>query len=188
MRFCIGRIRFAVGYETAAVLTVVLLLDTDGRMISCFIAALLHELGHIAVMLRCGMRVWSVSLRLFDVLIRADEPPTFGADVLVTLGGSAANLITAGLCFACCRTLCVASLALGLFNLLPVMTLDGGHMLYICLRRRFSPRACDVVLRAVTFACALPLMTAGCLLLLRSGYNYSLLAIALYLLAVLLLK
>ena len=77
---------------------------------------------------------------------------------------------------------------LGVFNLLPVLSLDGGHLLTILLQRHFSPVVCRNVLRILTFVFLLPLFTAGLYLLLNSGYNYSLLAISLYLTAILFLK
>ena len=177
-----------VGYEAAAAMTAVLLLDRDNRVLACFAAALLHEAGHILMIRLCGVRLSGLRLRLFDVLIEADEPPTFRADVLITLGGAAMNLIRgAALCPFSLRW-GVPHLVLGLFNLLPVMSLDGGHLLSICLLRRVSVRAADIAVRVTTVVFILPLMTAGLYMLLSSGYNYSLLLTALYLAALLLLK
>lgn len=188
MRFSINKLTITVGYETVAALTAVLLLDTQSRMISCFAAALLHEMGHLAMMRLCGVSVRSLSFGLFDALIRADPPPSFASDVWITLGGVMANFLLAAFSFAFSRQFCLANIALGVFNLLPVMSLDGGHLLYICLQRRLLPHTCEILIRAVSFVILLPFLTAGIWLLLRSGYNYSLLAASLYLLAVLILK
>jgi stage IV sporulation protein FB len=78
--------------------------------------------------------------------------------------------------------------ALGVFNLLPVMSLDGGHLLAIILDKRFSPRTVAITLKVTTFVFLLPLMTAGLYVLLNSGYNYSLLIISIYLIVLLFLK
>ncbi len=177
-----------VGYEAVAALTAVLLIDRGCRIVCCVAAAVIHELGHLLMMRLCSVRVTGVRLRLFDVLIEADEPPSPRADVLITSGGPAANLISAAVLLPFCFELGMPQLALGIFNLLPVMSLDGGHLLRIFLDRRFSPRAGYIVLTVTTTAFALPLMTAGIYLLLKSKYNYSFLAISLYLLSVLFLK
>ena len=79
-------------------------------------------------------------------------------------------------------------LALGVFNLLPIMSLDGGHLLEIMMDKRFSPRTIAVTLRVTTLVFLLPLMTAGLYVLLNSGYNYSLLIISIYLIVLLFLK
>lgn len=188
MKLRLNRLELYVGYEVVAAMTAVLLLDRENRVICCFLAALLHELGHVAVMRLYRVRIGAVRLRLFDVLIEADAPPSFRADVLITLGGVCANFLFFALFYPLSLKLSLPHLALGVFNLLPVMSLDGGHLLTILLERRFSPRAAAVVLRITTFLFFLPLCTAGIYLLLNSGYNYSLLAISLYLLAILLLK
>lgn len=188
MSFRLGKCRFYLGYEAVAALTAVLLIDRENRMILCMAAALLHELGHLLMMLFCGVEVRGVSLRLFDVRIDADSPRSLRADVCVTLGGVMMNLLLAAAFLPAGCFFGAANLALGCFNLLPVASLDGGRLLSILLSRRFSPRVCGRVLKVTSFLFLLPLMTAGIFTLLRSGYNYSLLIISLYLLAVLLLK
>ena len=169
-------------------MTAVLLLDSGNRIICCFFAALLHELGHLLMMKLCGVRIRGMRLRLFDVLIEADEPPTLRSDVLVTLGGALSNFLFALVFAPIDLRLSLPNLALGIFNLLPVMSLDGGRLLCIVMARQFSSRVCENTLRVCTFIILIPLFTAGLYLLFHSGYNYSLLMISLYLLTVLLLK
>lgn len=188
MKLRIARIDLFIGYEAIAAMTAVLLLDRENRVIFCFLAAVLHELGHVLMMLLCGVRVRAIRLRLFDVLIKADDAPSFKADVLITLGGVAANFLFALLLYPIGMKVALPHLALGVFNLLPVMSLDGGHLLEIMMDKRFSPRTIAVTLRVTTLVFLLPLMTAGLYVLLNSGYNYSLLIIAIYLIVLLFLK
>ena len=105
-----------------------------------------------------------------------------------TLGGVMMNLLCAAVSVPFSRRFLYANLALAIFNLLPVMSLDGGRLLWMLLSRRFLPKTCTVTLKLTTFVLLIPLMTAGIVMLFRSGYNYSLLAISLYLLAVLIFK
>ena len=188
MSFRLGSTVVFVGYGAAAAISAVLILDRENRVICCILAALLHELGHL-VMMRCfHIRVRAISLRFFDVLIEAQPPGSFRADVCVTLGGVAANLIFAAVLLPFHRRLFYANAALALFNLMPVMSLDGGRLLYLLLSRRWLPKTCTLVLKMTTFILLVPLMTAGLVMLFRSGYNYSLLAVSLYLLAVFMFK
>lgn len=188
MSFRLTRTRITVGYEVVAAITAVLILDRENRVICCLIAAALHELGHLLLMRRFHVPVRSVTFRLFDVLIEAEPVPTNFADTWITLGGVMMNFLCSLLFLPLSRKLMLANLAFGVFNLLPVMSLDGGHLLYLLLSRRFLPRTCTIILKAVTFIFLLPFLTAGLFMLFRSGYNYSLLVISLYLTAVLLLK
>lgn len=188
MSFRLGKTTFFIGYEAVAAMTAVLILDRENRVICCAFAAVLHELGHL-LMMRCfHIPLRSVRLSIFDVLIDADSPDSFLADFCITLGGPIANLLCAVLSATISREMLYAHLALGIFNLLPVMNLDGGHLLYLLLSRRFLPKTCTIILKVTTFTLLLPLFTAGLLILFRSGYNYSLLAVSLYLLAVFLFK
>lgn len=188
MKLRIADISIYIGYEAVAAMTAVLLLDTENRVICCFIAAIIHELGHLLMMKLTGVRITGLRLRLFDVMIEADEPPSFTADILATSGGVMANLLFFVLLLPFGTKLSLPHLVLGLFNLLPVMSLDGGRLLYLCMSRRFSARVCDRTIRILSFLFILPLMTAGIYLLLASSYNYTLLAVSLYLLALLFLK
>lgn len=188
MSFRVGKTAFFVGYEMVAALTAVLILDREDRVVCCILAATLHELGHILMMRTFRVRVRSISLRLADVLIQADPPPTLCADVMVTLGGVVMNFLCALLFLPLSRELAGSNLALGVFNLLPVKSLDGGHLLYLALSRRCAPKTCETIQNVTAFLMLIPFLTAGLLMLFRSGYNYSLLLISLYLLAVLFLK
>ena len=188
MSLRLGKTTVSVGYEVVAAITAVLILDRENRIVCCVIAAALHELGHL-LMMRCfHIRVRSVTATLFDVLIQAGSPADHCADICVTLGGPAANLLCAAAFAPISCSLCCANLAVGCFNLLPVMSLDGGHLLYLLLSRRFLPKTCSLIIKLTSFIFLIPLLTAGLIVLLRSGYNYSLLAAALYLLAVFIFK
>lgn len=188
MKLRLKGVSLFVGYEAAAALTAALLLDRGNHVVCCFFAAMLHELGHLLMMCRCGVRVEAVSVRLFDILIEADSPAKKRDDIMVTLGGVAANFLFAILLFPLSEKLSLPNLMIGVFNLLPVMGLDGGHLLVLLLSERFSHKVCQAVLYGCSALFMIPFLFFGFLFLLRSGYNYSLLAIALYLPAALLVK
>ena len=188
MKLRLADCELELGYTAVAAMTAVLLTDREGRLIACLAAAMLHELGHLAMMKRLGVRIRAVRVRLFDVLIEADACASFRSDVLVTLAGPAVNLCLAALLRRFSPEFALPQLVLGLFNLTPVMSFDGGRLLYLLLARRYAPATCDAVLRITTFVFLLPLMTAGLVILFNNGYNYSFLAISLYLAALLLFR
>ena len=188
MKLRLGKTDVITGYGTIAAVTAVLLIDRENRVICCILAALLHECGHLIMMRRFRVTVKTVRLRVFDILIESGGIQSPSADALITLAGPMMNLLCFVLFIPWSEKLALPHLALGVFNLLPVMSLDGGHLLHIFLQKKYSSMACDKILRLTTFITILPLMTAGIFLLLNSGYNYSLLAISLYLTAVLFLK
>ena len=74
-----------------------------------------------------------------------------------------------------------ANLSVGLFNLLPVMSLDGGQLLYLCLCRRMAPDRAEKVVYRATFIMIFPLAAIGFFILFHSQYNFSLLCVCAYL-------
>lgn len=77
---------------------------------------------------------------------------------------------------------------MAVMNLLPVEPLDGGQALFCLLAPHMEePRARRVVL-LVSVLTILPLAAAGFYVLLHSGYNFTLLAVSVYLVLLLLLK
>ena len=110
------------------------------------LAALIHELGHLAAAVACGVRITGMRLDLFGARLELPGLLSYRQELLVALGGPAANLLTATVLFrawtACGCPVCGASpslsgwaLVLGVLlpaslglcavNLLPVASLDG---------------------------------------------------------------
>ena len=168
-------------------MTAALLLDREGRLMCCFFAALLHECGHLLTMMLFHCRIQRIALRLFDVKIVAAEPKRVTEDVLITAAGVMTNFAAAAVCFPFSKRLCVANLVIGCFNLLPMESLDGGRLLMLMLSKKLSAGAVERVLRILTLVLLTPIFCGGIVVLLKTKYNYSLLAVSLYLLTVLFL-
>lgn len=96
-------------------------------------ACAVHELGHIVTAAALGGRIESLSLTAVgaELRIEYEVPLTYGRDSLVALAGPAANLLLGGTALALHWQLAAAlSLAIGGFNLLPILPLDGGRVVY----------------------------------------------------------
>lgn len=188
MRFSINKTTFEASFFVVSVMSIVLILDASGKVAMCFLCAILHECGHIIAMRCFGVTPKSIKLRLFDIAIETDSSKTFLSDFIVTLSGPFMNLGLSLLFYFVYKPLCLINLVIGLFNLMPIDTFDGGHALSLLLLRKLSPSTTRVILKVLTFAFLLPLFLCGILVLFYSKYNYSLLLISLYLLAILFLK
>ena len=81
-----------------------------------------------------------------------------------------------------------ANFALGVFHCLPVEPLDGGMALRACLSSLLVSDTAAKISFAVGLVFLIPLAVLGFVILLRTRYNYSLLAISLYLMLYLVLK
>jgi Zn-dependent protease/CBS domain-containing protein len=108
-----------------------------------FVSVLLHELGHSIMAKRYGMPVPRITLFAFGGLSEiAAEPPSPGVELWIAAAGPIVSLILAltfwelrpfliniAALFALAKYLAILNLALGAFNLVPGLPLDGGRVL-----------------------------------------------------------
>ena len=124
-------------------------LDTMGLFWWILLAVLLHELGHLLIIWLLGAKLQSIRLRFCD--IRIDTAPlSYMQEMIAAMGGPTVNL----LCFLVFRQIrsdfSAVSLLLGLFNLLPIIPLDGGRFLYASLHLFLPPKTADLCCESVS--------------------------------------
>lgn len=169
-------------------MSAVLIFDTSGKIVSCFLAAVVHELGHLLCMLYFGFKPQYIKLTLFDVSIVSNEDKSFSQSLLISIFGIAFNFFFGIIFLPINLTFSLSNFAIGLFNALPVKSLDGGAVLSLIFRRKLSYKATERILFFLTLLFSVSLVLLGTLVLFYSRYNYSLLVIGLYLFSVLFVK
>lgn len=96
-------------------------------------ALCVHETGHICVSLLCGARIHHIRFTCLGAQITADSLP-HGQEIFCTLAGPASGLLL--LLFAkWLPKTAVCGMAQAVYNLIPLMYLDGGRALrgILCL-------------------------------------------------------
>lgn len=149
------------------------------------LACLLHELGHIVVAAVFGGRVENLSLTVVGAELRISYgvPLSYAKDSLVALAGPAANLLAGGLFAALSWGLAsVLSLAVGIFNLLPILPLDGGRVVYSLLANRLDSDWAERLMTALSGCLVGVLVGVGTVAAVHYA-NVTLLVTALWLLA-----
>lgn len=193
MTFRIGGCRVAVGIPFLTVLALMLALDRSGMAFAGLVCAGMHEAAHIFAMKALGELPEQMRFTAFGIdLVREEKGRSYYRDALVSLAGPAANLACGGfcLCFPGGRQsfYFIASLVLFGLNILPVTPLDGGQALRSILCARVGQEKAERIVTAVSFVTLVPLAAAGFFTLLRTRWNFTLLLVAGYLTALLLLK
>lgn len=120
-------------------------------------AALIHELGHWAVLRLLGAEIHEVRVSILGAAMKIDSTRlTYGRELAATLAGPAANFLAA-LVLTTLKEEMVAGahLALGIFNLLPIRPLDGGRAMYLTATWIFGPEAGERLTRRAS------ILTAG---------------------------
>jgi len=124
-------------------------------------AALLHEAGHYIAARLCGAPTGGIRMDLLGARIEVRGILSYGKEFAVACGGPVMNLLSAAMVFGLQQQALLkdtealslffyASLGLGLLNLLPVGTLDGGRMLSTALSGLCSPFVASICLRITT--------------------------------------
>lgn len=155
-----GRVEICWGFW--CLLAVALLAGAGSVLPLVGLAALCHELGHLGALQLAGARVERFRLTAFGAEIRADTRYlAYWKEIGCTLAGPAMNLALALVLsrVAGDYLLAGANLLLGVFNLLPIPTLDGGRALQLAVSWAADPMVADRVSARVG------LFTAGCLTL-----------------------
>lgn len=134
------RLRVTPGFWLTAALIWAL---EPGLLIPAALAAGCHELGHCAALRLLGNGLGRLRLGAAGAELTPRRPLSYAAELPVALAGPAASLLCA---YWAARhgvfLFAGLSLALGLFNLLPIAPLDGGRALQ-CLCALALPAPLD---------------------------------------------
>lgn len=197
MKLRLRQTEIEISYTLVCLTALSMLLGVFQGFLWCALAIALHEGGHLLIMARYEYFPKRIKIALFaiDIIDSERQQRSRKENLLIIFFGPFANFI----CFLCGYLLylngiecflpfAAANLSVGLFNCLPVMSLDGGQLLYLLLSRRFSRDISEKMVDVCTFLCIFPLAALGFLVLLRSKNNFSLLFVSVYLLFSLLFK
>lgn len=170
-----------ISFFTFAVVSLFVICNLQARFLYCFVAVIIHELGHMVAMKFCGIHISALKISPFDIRIiqSGRYKASFSQDLFVAFSGPLANILSFFIFYYIDIRFSIVSMLLGIFNLLPASSLDGGQILYLSLYRLIGERARTAV-DIVTFIISIPVFIIGLMILLRSKYNFSLLFIGLY--------
>lgn len=161
-------------------ITVSLIFTHSYLSLAAMLAAIFHELGHIAVARLCKIPLGELKLGIFGASLSAKPLLcSYKSEIILAGAGPLVNLISALLLsplygndfFALFIT---ASLFLGILNLLPIYEFDGGRILYCIIAYHHSQELARRVIFALSFFLIFGLWTLSIYLLLRLASSLSL--------------
>ena len=179
--------KIKVTIPTIIMLVFMFLLDFSPFVLLMLAAALLHELGHIAAMLICGVNIERITVYPFGFDIRtSSHVKSYKHELLIKSAGILINITVLLICVPFTDSLYISffmmsNTVLALLNILPVSSLDGGGMLECLLLMYINPPAVIKIMKAVSFVFIVILWIIAVYILFYTNYNFSLLILCIYL-------
>lgn len=140
-------------------------LGGGGALTAFLSAALAHELGHLLMMALLGATVCGVRLTASGPVIEYRGELTPRQEMGILAAGPAAGLLFACGCFlagtAYFQYAGAIALLATLFNLLPVVPMDGGRLLQLLLEEAMPEKGAAVVLCICGSLCAVGVILTG---------------------------
>ena len=155
--------------------------DRTGEAAVTLLAALLHECGHLLAARWMKIPLRSMRIDLLGARLDVgDRLLPYGEEWLLAASGPLASLLFAALAcplwhrFSLAFVFSAVSLLLGLLNLLPVGSFDGGRMTEALLARTLGAKKAYFIVSLLTLSALLLLWLFSVYLLLRAGGGLSL--------------
>ena len=149
--------------------------------LAAIIAAFFHELGHFAVAHFCNVSVEELKLDIFGATIKLKkELCSYKKEAVIALGGPAVNVLIFGVLLFFKSSLsgfvglfAVASLFLGILNLLPIENFDGGRIIYCLLIDKVDFPIAYRISQTLSLICLIFLWMLSVYLILRVSASLS---------------
>ncbi len=193
LSFSIGPCRIQAEFTFFALIAFCCIFTGAKGGLACFAAVCIHETAHLAVM--GAMGVWPAKVVLSALGCRIEtngqNDLTDRQNIWISLAGTGANWLSFIIAYVLGfdgSAFWGANFALALTHSLPIEPLDGGLALRYFLRGKYAYEKAEQISRVISTILLVPLAILGFSILLRTRYNYSLLALSIYLMLYLVMK
>lgn len=185
MTFYAANTKIVISFYFAAVITLLLVFSKTDTALICLAGCILHETGHLIMMAFFKSYPKEISFNPFGMKITAMNMTNLSAkkEMLIYLSGPCANLIAALVCFALNENkIAQINLFLGIFNLLPVKSTDGGAALTLIAGLFLSDDKAKIIINIIGGIVLLFVFLIGAYQIINTRFNCSLIIVGIYLL------
>ena len=154
--------------------------ETLFRMLAVYLCLLIHEAGHISCSAGFGIKPAYIKIMPFGIAMRLSSQKISDRKMLAISAAGPVFSILAGLLFKN-EFLKMTNLALGIFNLLPAKTLDGGKIFCILMSQVLGSIKAYNILKKLSLVISLLLLILGAYAFYTTGFNISLVLVSTFL-------
>lgn len=184
----IGRLKICASFWFFAAIGFFVFFRTSTLFWYFAMPVIIHELGHVMAIYLCGSEVSELNFKIFGIdMVKADIPLSYTKEIIINIAGVIINLVTAGVIyFGAPHTmrsllLSAVNLTVGIFNLLPLQSLDGGAVVkLICEKYGYSEQS-YIITKVSSIILLLPMLAVSLYFAFGPQRNFSLLIITIYL-------
>ena len=183
--------KFSVSVGAVVVIVAFFAFGAARLLLLIFFTASVHELGHYMALKICDGSVAELHLGVIGVSMRHQYSATYIEEIFIASGGPIASAVLAAISAVMARQtqanilyhLAGMSLLLCIFNLLPILPMDGGRILYAGISSKTAHLAtADRVVCITSCVVIFFALTAGAYILVVTRTNFTLLVAAVWML------
>lgn len=142
----------------------------------------LHESAHIFMAKRLGVSIKKVEILPFGITMKLDGACVLNPndEIKIALSGPVCNILLSLILYCTGRDFeyaIIVSLVMGIFNLIPVLPLDGGRVLRAVFVKKFGYIKASKIVLTLTVCFSLAIILFGIFILFLTKFNFSVLLI-----------
>ena len=198
MQFKIKNIKIKISFTFFALILLLIIFQKTEYLIISLTSAIFHEAGHLLALMYFKTEILEFKISIFGANIKTNvrNQINYFKDIFISFSGPLVNLIIS--VFSCIfYNICfkkvffdiyIVNLVLALFNLLPFHGFDGGKILQIILKQKFSDLAAEKAVTLISILILIPFIWFSFKVFLINKNDFYCLAVTILMLLTILLK
>ena len=185
MRFKIKNTDVKISFSFFAIFLLSLVSDTFNIYLFSFIASLIHEFVHVVFILLFGAKISTISLTLFGGNIKRNTTKIINnpKEAVISFSAPVTNIVIGVVSLFITREasiFAIVNLFIGVFNILPFYSFDGGRGLYYLITIKFSDNVANVILNITSITVTVVFSFISVFSFINYNKNYLLLILCVY--------
>jgi len=196
MKFKLLGTQVYISFLFVAIIALMLATDRTGLLLPSLFAVTMHEVAHLFAMWLVDLAPKRIRLIPASVQIVRKFGVSFKNEIFIALMGPVANLLLFAVLYfnflsfgnVMVQYYALINLVVGVFNLIPVVGLDGGTVLLELLSRKMDYSRATAILKIITLIVCVTCFVLAIFMFIKGKFNPSVLILAVYFFIMFLLK